>query len=276
MTIAGVCAPRLDGRPSHLQAGAIVVDSRVARPARASAILGSSALLKPESRDIRRAALLASSLFQALRAEEIDEVLAFATERVHQAGSVIFQKGDDGSSMLAVLSGRVRISVVSGEGKEVVLNVIDAGEFFGEIALLDGKPRSADATAIDETHVLIVDRKHFIPFIKRHDDVALRLLSVMCERVRRTTLSLEGIALLPLPARLARVLLNLADNYGRAGPRGVQIEMKWSQDDLAKLVAATRESVNKQWQLWKKDRVVTKEGGYMLLLQPRALKALTE
>jgi CRP/FNR family transcriptional regulator, cyclic AMP receptor protein len=98
--------------------------------------------------DVKRAALLASPLFAAMRPEELDGILKLAVEQQVGRGKVIFQKGDTGSSMMAVLQGRVRVSAISAEGKEVTLNVINPGEIFGELALLDGKPRSADATTL--------------------------------------------------------------------------------------------------------------------------------
>ena len=98
-------------------------------------------------------------------------ILKFASERRVRRGQMIFQRGDNGSSLMAVLRGRVRISSVSGEGKEVTLNVISPGEIFGEIALLDGQPRSADATAIEETLLLVVERRHFLPFLRQNDDL---------------------------------------------------------------------------------------------------------
>ena len=117
-------------------------------------------------RDAKRAALLVSPLFDAMQPTELDEILKFASERRVRRGQTIFQRGDNGSSLMAVLRGRVRISSVSGDGKEVTLNVISPGEIFGEIALLDGQPRSADATAIEETLLLVVERRHFLPFLR--------------------------------------------------------------------------------------------------------------
>ena len=105
---------------------------------------GGQALAQPQ-RDVKRTALRTSPLFQAMQPEELDTILGFATERRVRRGQMIVQKGDEGSSMMAVLSGRVRISAVNAEGKEITLNVISPGEVFGEIALLDGQPRSADA-----------------------------------------------------------------------------------------------------------------------------------
>jgi CRP/FNR family transcriptional regulator, cyclic AMP receptor protein len=225
-------------------------------------------------RDARRAALLASPLFQAMRPVELDEILKFSTERQCSRGAIIVQQGDEGSSMMAVLRGRVRVSVVSSEGKEVTLNTIHAGEVFGEIALLDGKPRSADVTAAEDTLLLVVERRHFLPFLWKNEDLYLRLLVVLCERLRRTSLALEELALFELPARLARLLLKLADDYGRPCPDGVRIELKLSQRDLANQVASSRETVNKQLRVWRDDGVVSTQGGYITIRRMDELKRL--
>src|SRR5208337_5078298 len=224
----------------------------------------------------KRAALLSSTLFQAMSPDEITAILSIATDRVVPRGTVIFQKGDPGSSLMAVLKGRVRISTVSPDGKELTLNTIRAGEVFGEIALLDGKPRSADASAIEDTTLLVVERRNLVPFLRTNDDLYLRLLAVLCDRLRRTSMALEEIALLDLPGRLARLLLKLAGDYGRPAPGGVRIDVKLSQRDLATLVASTRESVNKQLRVWREDGVLDLDAGYVVLRRPAALRALVE
>ena len=122
-------------------------------------------------RDAKRAALLASPLFQAMRAggTRRDPEVRIGAPRPPRADDL--PEGDNGSSLMAVLRGRVRISSVSGDGKEVTLNVINPGEIFGEIALLDGEPRSADATAIEDTLLLVVERRHFLPFLRQNEDL---------------------------------------------------------------------------------------------------------
>jgi CRP/FNR family transcriptional regulator, cyclic AMP receptor protein len=227
-------------------------------------------------RDAKRAALLGSPIFQAMRPEELEGILRLASERSVGRGTTIFQKGDEGSSMMAVLRGRVRVSSVSADGKEVTLNVISPGEIFGEIALLDGKPRSADATAIENTQLLIVDRRNFLPFLKQNDDLPLRLLSVLCDRLRRTSVALEELALFDLPARMARLLIKLGDDYGRPGPRGLRIDLKLSQRDISTLVASSRESVNKQFKLWRDEGVIDVDSGYLVLRRPDELRMLVE
>ncbi len=225
-----------------------------------------------DERDIRRKALLSSSLFQAMRPEELDGILRLATERRFRRGQTIFQKDDPGSYMMAVLSGRVRIGAISLEGKEITLNMIDAGEVFGEIALLDGKPRSADATAIEDSHLLVIERRHFVPYLEGDKDLALRLLAVLCERLRQTSETLGDFVMFDLPARLGRTLIKLADDYGRPLGQGIRIGIKLSQNDLSRLVASSRESVNKQMRAWEDEGLVVKEGGLLVLPRPRELK----
>lgn len=220
--------------------------------------------------------LMTAPLFQAMTPDEMDAILDMATERKVRRGQMIFQKGDEGSSMMAVMSGRVRIGAVSAEGKEVTLNVINPGEVFGEIALLDGKPRSADAAATEDTTLLVLERRVFQPFLRDNQDLTLRMLAVLCERLRKTSVALEEIALFDLPARLARVLLKLGDDYGRSVGTGVRIDFKLSQRDLSNLVAATRESVNKQLRAWRDSNVVDIDAGYIILLQPTRLARLVE
>lgn len=208
--------------------------------------------------------------------EELDAILGVATERRVRRGQTVFQKGDTGSSMMAVLSGRVRISAVNAEGKEITLNVINPGQVFGEIALLDGQPRSADATAIEDTMLLVLERRHFMPFLAFNQNLVSRLLAVLCERLRSTSLALEQIALFDLEARLARLILKLAADYGRPTADGTRIELKLSQRDLSNLVAASRESVNKQLGEWREDGVLTFESGYIVLHRAKDLQALAE
>ena len=224
---------------------------------------------------MKRDALLASPFFQQMRNEELDEVIGFAVERRVPRGTLIFSKGEDGSSLMAVLAGRIRISAVSADGKEVTLNVIGPGEIFGEIALLDGKPRSADATAVEDTVLIVVERKQFLPFLLKNETLVERLLVVLCDRLRRTSSVLEEIALFDLPSRLARLLVKLSHDYGRpAVGGGTRIDLKLSQRDLATLVASSRETVNKQLRGWREAGVVDQAAGYLVVRDAAALERM--
>ena len=225
-----------------------------------------------------RALLAQHFVLAQLTPEELDRVVAMASERQLTNGKVIFQKGDPGTSLMAVLSGRVRISAYSEDGKEIILNIIEAGQVFGEIALLDGKARTADATAMGPTTLVVLDRREFIPFLERNPRIAIRLLEVLCERVRRTSEMVESVAFLDFGARLARLLLRLAETYGEEVDDGIRINLKLSQTDLGNLIASTRESVNRQLNAWSEEGVVALERGRITILDQDALEdlALTE
>ncbi len=226
---------------------------------------------------MKRDALLASPFFHHLGIEELDQMIALASERRVPRNTMIFARGDEGSNMMAVMSGRVRISAISPEGREVTLNVIGRGEIFGEIALLDGRPRSADATALDDSLLLVVERKHFLPFLLRSPALVERMIGVLCERLRSTSLVLEEIALFDLPARLARLLVKLCIEYGRPAPGGgTRIDLKLSQRELATLIASSRETVNKQLRGWRDKGLVDFAEGYLIVRDARALERLVE
>jgi CRP-like cAMP-binding protein len=222
----------------------------------------------------RRRLLLTSPLFDALPNEALDDIVSRATERSVRRGQTVFQKGDEGSYMVAVLTGRMRIGATSAEGREVTLNMIDAGEVFGEIALLDGKPRSADATAIEDSRLMMVERRHFLPYLMANHDLALRLIVVLCERLRDTSETLGDFAMLDLPGRLARKLLSLASEYGQPANGRIRLEIRLSHTDLGRFVGCSRETVNKQMRAWEEEGIVGREGGKIALHKPHALRRI--
>ena len=216
-------------------------------------------------------------LFGALGPQEIDRILALGRERRVGNGRVLFKKGDPGSSMMAVLRGRVRIGTYSEDGREVILNIIEPGGVVGEMALLDGKERSADATAMGDGALLVIERRDFLPFLERNPQVAVRLLEVLCDRVRKVSALVEDIVFLNLPGRLARLLLKLAELHGtETAGGGRRIEVKLSQKDLGGLIATSRESVNKQLRTWQEEGLIATDRGGIMLLRPAALEELAE
>ena len=224
----------------------------------------------------RRALLAQHFLLARLDENALDTLLAISSERRFTNGQVIFQKGEPGTSMMAVLSGRVRISSYSEDGREIILNMVEPGHLFGEIALLDGKERSADATAMGKTELLILDRRDFLPFLERNPKIAVQLIEVLCDRLRRTSEMVESIAFLDFGARLARLLMQLADNYGKETEDGLLIDLRISQADLGNLIASTRESVNRQLSAWTQEGVIAVDQGKITLLDRRSLDLMAQ
>jgi CRP/FNR family cyclic AMP-dependent transcriptional regulator len=224
--------------------------------------------------DSRRRLLLSSPLFDALPREALDDILLQATEKTVRRGQTVFQKGDEGTYMVAVLSGRIRISATSPEGREVTLNMIDAGEVFGDMALLGGKPRSADATALEDSTLMVVERRHFLPYLTSSNELALRVIDLLCERLRETSETLGSFAMLDLPGRLASKLLNLAGEYGKSANGRIRLDIRLSHTDLGRFVGSSRESVNKQMRSWEEAGIVAREGGRIAVCKPAVLRRI--
>ncbi|HJS30960.1 MAG TPA: Crp/Fnr family transcriptional regulator [Alphaproteobacteria bacterium] len=230
----------------------------------------------PPSVSDRRIIFRRHPLFAHLADADVDQLLRYARIERHKAGRTIFLKGSPGHGMMAVLSGQVRISAPSPEGKEIVLNLIGPGEVFGEIALLDGHDRTADASAMIDCELLVLERRDFIPFLERHPEVCIRLMEVLCARLRRTSEQVEDVLFLELPARLAKTLLRLAKEHGHTTPAGQVIDLKLSQRELGNLTGATRESVNKQLKEWERDGILRLENGAIVVTSASRLEALAE
>jgi CRP/FNR family cyclic AMP-dependent transcriptional regulator len=230
--------------------------------------------MKLMEHEARRRVLLSSPLFGVLPGEALDDILLQATEKFIRRGQTLYQKGDEGTYLVAVLSGRLRMSASSAEGREVTLNMIDAGEVFGEIALLDGKPRSADATALEDSMLMLVERRHFLHHLMTSNDLALRIIDVLCQRLRDTSEALGNFAMLDLPGRLARKLLNLATEYGKPVEEQIRLDIRLSHTDLGRFVGCSRETVNKQMRAWEERGIVARESGRITVRKPGALKRI--
>jgi CRP/FNR family transcriptional regulator, cyclic AMP receptor protein len=148
--------------------------------------------------------------------------------------------------MFALISGRVKIVTLSPEGKEVVLAILVSGDVFGEISMIDGRARTATVLAVENSALLVLERRDLMPFLERHPRVAIKMLESICQRLRTTDELLEDVVFLDLPSRLAKRLLLLAEHYGKNTGQGTRIEMKLSQTEIGNMVGTSRESVNKQ------------------------------
>jgi len=209
--------------------------------------------------------LRASSVFGCLEDGDRRRLAAAGQRRHYQPRQTIFQKHDAGSFMLAVLSGCVRVCIYSSEGREIALNLIQPGEVLGEIAVLDGRARTADAVAIDVVEALVLDRRDLLALLKDRPAAAVAMLEMLCQRLRRTSGQVEALAFHDLPRRLAMLLLRLADDTGVATPDGVRIARPLAQRDLARLIGSTRESVNRQLRTWSTEEIIASDRGYITI-----------
>src|SRR5215470_19877442 len=148
-------------------------------------------------------------LFGKLSTGEIDSLIGYTRVERYPAGCEIFDKGSPGQSLMAVLRGSIKISSLSSDGKEVVFRIINAGEILGEIAALDGKERSADAAAMTDCELLVVNRRDFLRVLENRADLCMILLRILCRKIRLTSEQVEDVMFRHLEARVAKALLHL-------------------------------------------------------------------
>jgi len=213
-------------------------------------------------------------LFRGLKIDERSAIINRARIRNVVAGERVFSIGAPGDYMAAVLTGTIRITVPSPHGRELLLAIFEAGELFGEMALLDGKERSADATANTSSILAILDRHEVLSFLERHPEVWPRIVEILCDRIRHTDIQLAEVALLRLPARLAKAILRIASNDPNPGIDQTHFRVQLTQQDVANLVGATRESVNKCLATWQRQRLVHIDGGHITVTDRPRLESL--
>jgi CRP-like cAMP-binding protein len=211
-------------------------------------------------------------MFGQLPAAQIDMIASYARVERFRKNATIFFKGDPGTGLMAVLRGQVKISVPSVSGKEAVLNIIRAGQVFGEIALLDGEPRTADAIAMADCDLLILDRREFVPLLRANPDLTLQIMALVCARLRRTSEQVEDVMFLHLEGRLAKALLRMAREQGDNGAPASSVSI--TQRELGQMIGMSRESTNKQLRDWQQRGWVKLVKGGLEILHRDALEAM--
>jgi CRP-like cAMP-binding protein len=212
-----------------------------------------------------------SPLFRGLAPAVLERIAALATQRGYRRGEVLFRSGDAGDALLGVVSGRIRISTGNAEGREIFLNIMEPGDTFGEIALLDGGPRTATATAIEPSELVSLRRGPLFELLEREPKTALELLKLCGERLRWTSGLLEDSVFLDAPARLAKRLLSLGELHGEKTAAGNRVRI--SQEELASFLGVSRQAVNEQLQDWKARGWVALGRGSVTVQDAAALKA---
>ncbi|MFY9695308.1 MAG: Crp/Fnr family transcriptional regulator [Xanthobacteraceae bacterium] len=210
------------------------------------------------------------SLFSSLDDKARRDIATYARLRNFNAGEPICRLGDHGASMMAVIVGTVRISLPTARGKEIILADLRSGELFGEIALLDGRPRSANATAHTNCELVVLERRDVIPFLERNPAASLKLMEMLCARIRRSDERMADIAFFNLPVRLAKTLLS----YQPQG-RGV-IKLSLSQSELAEMSGGTREKVNRCLRDWHRQGILELKDRWTIIRRPEALRELVD
>jgi CRP/FNR family transcriptional regulator/CRP/FNR family cyclic AMP-dependent transcriptional regulator len=219
-------------------------------------------------------ALQVVPFFANLPDEHATELAKSLVPRRFAPGQVIFHLGDPGGLLYLISKGKVKISHTTTEGQEVVLAILGPGDFFGELALLDDAPRSATAVALEATETWTLHREEFMHYLTDNPDFALHVLKTLARHIRRLNTQLADIFFLDLPGRLARTLLQLAEQYGTYTTDGTVINLSLTQTDLAEMTGATRVSVNKALGRFRRAGWIRVTGRQVTVIDRPALESM--
>ena len=192
-----------------------------------------------------RTALQGASFLGGLPANLLDQLAQRARVTRYARGETIYRRGDAGDTMMVIMSGRVKITNVTAEAKEVILNFLGRGDVNGEIAVLDGRERTANAVALEDTEALVLYRRDLLPVLMADPQSMLEVITILCDKIRTTSALVEDNSL-QMQGRTASGLHRLADQHGRKTPSGVMIDLKLSQRDLGSYLGLSRENVSRQ------------------------------
>jgi len=184
-------------------------------------------------------------LFTALDDEAAASLRSTMTEVRLGRSEVLFAEGDRGDRLYVILEGKIKLGRTSGDGRENLLAILGPGEMFGELSLFDPGPRTATATSVGESRLIGLGHDDLQPFLLRNPEVAQTLLHALARRLRRTNEALADLVFSDVPGRVAKALLDLSTRFGRPSDDGVLVAHELTQEELAQLVGASRETVNK-------------------------------
>lgn len=205
-------------------------------------------------------------LFNTLGEEEIMELAESLRRSTLKQGQTLFYKGDEGTALYIVRKGTIKIVLPSRIGDEIIVTIFSEGDFFGEMALLDGEPRSADAIAIEPSEVFVLKRSDFLAFLQSNVNAIESILSLLSKRLRSTDELLEDTCFLNISVRLAKKLVDLSKSYGRKEGDIVHIDLSLTQKELGDMIGATRESINKELKNLREKQIIKTSGNKIQIL----------
>jgi CRP/FNR family cyclic AMP-dependent transcriptional regulator len=227
-------------------------------------------------RDAVVALLGSNRVLRHIAKPDLHHLLDFSRVRRFRRRASLIVAGDAGAAVYAVLEGYVKLSRTNPSGREIVLEVAAPGSIFGELAVINGWKRSADAIALSDCRVLAIDGRQFMDALRRNPEATFAIVRNLSERLVATSSQMEDALFLPATARIARALIRLAALNSQPTSEGLQIEVAMSQRELGNVTGLARESINKQLAAWREEKIIRLEGAHITLSDPAALQAIAE
>jgi CRP/FNR family transcriptional regulator, cyclic AMP receptor protein len=215
-------------------------------------------------------------LFEGLAEDRLAELSRMMGAETHKRGDTVFNQGDYGDAMYVIQDGSVRISQVSEDGHELILIVLRTGDFFGEMSLLDGEPRSAAAIAAEDAALLSLRRSDFMRFLGQNPTAAVEMLRVLSLRLRRMDGVLEEAVFHSATVRIARRLIELLSIYGQEVEDGQLLDVRLTQSELAEMVGTSRVTVNKELADMESAGIIKRVRRQIVITELNRLEELAE
>ncbi len=213
------------------------------------------------------------ALFEGFSPKEYDELTTICRERTFPKGQTILYGDDPGTTLFIIAKGSVKIVINAEDGREHILGLLGEKDFFGEMSLLDGEPRSASAVARDAATMLSISRDDFQAVLRKNVDISLKILTTICQRLRHTDRHLEALAFLSAPGRVARVLLDLGRDQGEPSDKGLIIRTRMTRQELASIAGTTRETLTRVLMEFQDDGLIDIDKDTLILLKEDKLRA---
>ena len=195
---------------------------------------------KNEEEAVRKALL-----FTALDEASAATLRASMTGVKLSRGQVLFKEGDAGDQLFVVVDGKLKLGTTSNDGRDNLLSILGPGDMFGELSLFDPGPRTATATAVVDSKLLALANHQVIGWVKEHPQVSLQLLGRLAQRLRKANDVLSDLVFADVPGRVAKAIIELGERFGTKKDDGLHVNHELTQEELAQLVGASRETVNK-------------------------------
>ena len=211
-------------------------------------------------------------LFSSLKDEEIEAIYKLSVTKKCPKDAIILLEDEEGDTLFVILKGKVKVTTFSESGKEVIFSILNEGDFFGDMSLLDGKPRSATVISIEESELRLIRRSDFNKLIETHPGIALRLLEELTSRLRKADERIESLALLDVTGRVAGILLQLADERGKKSERSILIKSRPTHQELANMVGTTRETVTRVLKQLENKKYISMDGKDLTIIDPEIFK----
>jgi CRP-like cAMP-binding protein len=203
--------------------------------------MGSKVPPVPIDQEVIRKAPLFTALDDAAAASLLANMVSVKISK----GSVLFAEGDEGDQLYVIADGKLKLGTSSGDGRENLLSILGPGEMFGELSLFDPGPRTSTATAVTDAKLLSLGQEKLLPWLAENPKVALQLLARLAQRLRRTNEAVGDLVFSDVPGRVAKALIDLGERFGKKTDEGLFVHHDLTQEELAQLVGASRETVNK-------------------------------